>query len=131
MTLDVLKEWWYYLFPMHRVPPLLGVLPLRHRHGRDHHHGPRTAQPAGLNIDWIATPVSNCYKTGNHLGIQPHAFKDMLDFFVDDIEEITGIQVQPQFRKKAPTSCSSPRRAMCSPTRAPTPAWATCCCSTT
>ncbi len=41
----------------------------------------------GLNIDWIATPVSNCYKTGNHLGIQPHAFKDMLDFFVEDIEE--------------------------------------------
>jgi hypothetical protein len=39
MTLDVLKEWWYYLFPMLRVPPLLGVLPLRHRHCRDHHHG--------------------------------------------------------------------------------------------
>jgi hypothetical protein len=54
----------------------------------------------GLNIDWIATPVSNCYKTGNHLGIQPHAFKDMLDFFVDDIEEITGVRMQPQYMKK-------------------------------
>ena len=54
----------------------------------------------GLNIDWIATPVSNCYQTGNHLGIQPHAFKDMLEFFVEDIEEITGIQVEPSFNRK-------------------------------
>jgi hypothetical protein len=54
----------------------------------------------GLNIDWIATPVSNCYMTGNHMGIQPHAFKDMLDFFVDEIEEVTGVRVEPQFNKK-------------------------------
>jgi hypothetical protein len=54
----------------------------------------------GLNIDWIATPVANCYRTGNHLGIQPHAFKDMLDFFVDDIEEIHRRQVEPNFNKK-------------------------------
>jgi hypothetical protein len=76
--------------PVHRMPALLGVLPLRHRYGRNHHHGPGTAESPGLNIDWIATPVANCYRTGNHLGIQPHAFKDMLDFFVEDIEEITG-----------------------------------------
>jgi Fe-S oxidoreductase len=80
----------------------------------------------GLNIDWIATPVSNCYRTGNHLGIQPHAFKDMLDFFVrghrGDHRHFTGTPIQ----KKGPTSCSSPHRAMCSPIRAPTPAWATC-----
>jgi hypothetical protein len=54
----------------------------------------------GLNIDWIATPVANCYRTGNHLGIQPHAFKDMLDFFVEDIEEITGVLLEPQYNKK-------------------------------
>jgi hypothetical protein len=54
----------------------------------------------GLNIDWIATPVSNCYQTGNHLGIQPHAFKDMLDFFVEDIEEITGVNCEPNYNKK-------------------------------
>ena len=51
----------------------------------------------GLNIDWIATPVANCYRTGNHLGIQPHAFKDMLDFFVEDLEDVTGIQVKPRY----------------------------------
>ena len=54
----------------------------------------------GLNVDWIATPVANCYRTGNHLGIQPHAFKDMLDFFVEDIEEITGVPVEYNINKK-------------------------------
>ena len=54
----------------------------------------------GLNIDWIATPVANCYRTGNHLGIQPHAYKDMLEFFMDDIEDITGVRVEPSFNRK-------------------------------
>ena len=54
----------------------------------------------GLNIDWIAAPVANCNRTGNHLGIQPHAYKDMIDFFVDEIEEITGIRVEPDFNRK-------------------------------
>jgi Fe-S oxidoreductase len=54
----------------------------------------------GLNIDWIAAPVANCYRTGNHLGIQPHAYKDMLDFFTDEIEEITGIRMEPDLNRK-------------------------------
>jgi Fe-S oxidoreductase len=54
----------------------------------------------GLNIDWVATPVANCYRTGNHLGIQPHAYKDMMDFFTDDIEDITGVRVDPSFNRK-------------------------------
>jgi len=54
----------------------------------------------GLNIDWIATPVANCTRTGNHLGIQPHAFKDMIEFFCEDIEDITGINIEPSFNRK-------------------------------
>jgi Fe-S oxidoreductase len=54
----------------------------------------------GLNTDWIQAPVANCYRTGNHLGIQPHAYKDMLDFFVDEIEEVTGVRVNPSFNRK-------------------------------
>ena len=34
------------LLPVHRVPALLGLLPLRHRHGRDHHDRPGAAGPA-------------------------------------------------------------------------------------
>lgn len=54
----------------------------------------------GLNTDWISAPVANCNRTGNHLGIQPHAFKDMIDFFTDEIEEATGVRVNPTFNRK-------------------------------
>ena len=100
MTINVLKEWWYYFFQCTECRRCSVFCP----------YGIDTAEITimareifnllGLNIDWIATPVANCYRTGNHLGIQPHAFKDMLDFFVEDLEEVTGIQVEPSFNKK-------------------------------
>jgi len=100
LTLDVLKEWWYYFFQCTECRRCSIFCP----------YGIDTAEITimarellnllGLNIDWIATPVANCYRTGNHLGIQPHAYKDMMDFFADDIEEITGIKVEPSFNKK-------------------------------
>ena len=54
----------------------------------------------GANINWMLEPVSNCNRMGNHLGIQPHAFKDMVDFFVDDIEDITGVRVNAPLNEK-------------------------------
>jgi Fe-S oxidoreductase len=100
MTLDVLKEWWYYFFQCTECRRCSVFCP----YGIDTAEITMMARELlnllGLNIDWIATPVANCYRTGNHLGIQPHAFKDMLDFFVDDIEENTGVRVEPQYMKK-------------------------------
>jgi len=100
MTLDVLKEWWYYFFQCTECRRCSIFCP----------YGIDTAEITimarellnllGLNIDWIATPVANCYRTGNHLGIQPHAYKDMLEFFMDDIEDITGVRVEPSFNRK-------------------------------
>lgn len=54
----------------------------------------------GLGINWVMEPVSNCNRTGNHLGIQPHAFKEIVEFLCDDIEEITGIRIDPPFNEK-------------------------------
>ncbi|MEW5734572.1 MAG: sulfate reduction electron transfer complex DsrMKJOP subunit DsrK [Thermodesulfobacteriota bacterium] len=100
LTEAVLKEWWYYFFQCSECRRCSVFCP----------YGIDTAEITiiarellnllGLNIDWIAQPVANCYRTGNHLGIQPHAFKDMLDFFTDDIEEITGVRVTPSFNRK-------------------------------
>ena len=36
------------LLPVHRVPPLLGLLPVRDRHRGDHHDRPRVAEPDRL-----------------------------------------------------------------------------------
>ncbi len=54
----------------------------------------------GLGINWIMEPVSNCNRTGNHLGIQPHAFKEIVEFLCEDIETITGISIKPPFNEK-------------------------------
>jgi Fe-S oxidoreductase len=100
LTMEVLKELWYYFFQCTECRRCSIFCP----YGIDTAEITMMARELfnliGLNIDWIATPVANCYRTGNHLGIQPHAFKDMLDFFVDDLEEITGVRVEPNFNKK-------------------------------
>ncbi len=100
MTLDVLKEWWYYLFQCTECRRCSVFCPYGIDTAEITIMGREILNLLGLNIDWIATPVANCYRTGNHLGIQPHAFKDMLDFFVEDIEEITGVQVAPPYMEK-------------------------------
>ncbi|MEE4359079.1 MAG: (Fe-S)-binding protein [Desulfococcaceae bacterium] len=100
MTLDVLREWWYYMFQCSECRRCSVFCPYGIDTAEITIMGRELLNLLGLNIDWIATPVSNCYKTGNHLGIQPHAFKDMLDFFVEDIEDITGVNTEPQYNKK-------------------------------
>jgi Fe-S oxidoreductase len=100
MTENVLKELWSYLYQCSECRRCSLFCPYGIDTAEITIMGRELTNLLGLNIDWIATPVSNCYKTGNHLGIQPHAYKDMLDFFVDDIEEITGVRVAPQFNKK-------------------------------
>ena len=96
----VLKEWWSYFFQCTECRRCSVFCP----------YGIDTAEITilarellnllGLNIDWIATPVANCTRTGNHLGIQPHAFKEMIEFFCEDIEELTGIKIEPSFNRK-------------------------------
>ena len=100
LTVDVLKEWWYYLFQCSECRRCSVFCPYGIDTAEITIMGRELLNLIGLNIDWIATPVANCYRTGNHLGIQPHAFIDMMDFFTDDIEEITGIKVEPSFMKK-------------------------------
>jgi Fe-S oxidoreductase len=99
MTVDVLKEWWYYMFQCTECRRCSVFCPYGIDTAEITIMGRELLNLLGLNIDWIATPVSNCYMTGNHLGIQPHAYKDMLDFFVDDIEEITGVRVEPSYNR--------------------------------
>ncbi len=100
MDLQVLKEWWYYLFQCSECRRCSVFCPYGIDTAEITIMGRELLNLLGLNIDWIITPVANCYKTGNHLGIQPHAYKDMMDFFGDDIEEITGVKVEPSFNRK-------------------------------
>ena len=54
----------------------------------------------GLGIHWIMNSVNDCNRTGNHLGVQPHSMREIVEFLCDDIETITGIRVDPPWNEK-------------------------------
>jgi Fe-S oxidoreductase len=100
LTEEVIKEWWYYFFQCSECRRCSVFCP----YGIDTAEITIVARELlnllGLNINWIASPVAKCDRTGNHIGIQPQAFKDMLEFLADDIEEKTSVRVKPQLNKK-------------------------------
>jgi Fe-S oxidoreductase len=100
LTYDVLKEWWYYLYQCSECRRCSVFCPYGIDTAEITIIGRELTNLLGLNIDWVAAPVAFCYRTGNHLGIQPHAYKGMMEFFQDEIEDITGVRVEPSFNRK-------------------------------
>ena len=100
LTKDVIKEWWYYLYQCTECRRCSLFCPYGIDTAEITMLGRELTNLLGLNLDWIAAPVANCYRTGNHLGIQPHAYKDMMDFFTDEIEDITGLRMEQDFNRK-------------------------------
>jgi Fe-S oxidoreductase len=100
MTLGVLKEWFYYFYQCTECRRCSVFCP----YGIDTADITMMARElmnlVGLSIEWICTPLANCFRTGNHLGIQPHGFKDSIEFAVDELEEITGVRVEPSINRK-------------------------------
>jgi len=97
---DALRDLWYYSYQCTECRRCSLFCPYGIDMAEVTIFGRELLNLLGLNIDWIAAPVANCYRTGNHLGIQPHAYKDMLDFFSDEIEDITGIRMEPDLNRK-------------------------------
>jgi Fe-S oxidoreductase len=54
----------------------------------------------GVSINWIAEPAANCFRTGNHLGVQPHGFKDSIDFAAEELTDLIGVRVEAPINKK-------------------------------
>ncbi len=100
LTEDVIKEWFMYFFQCTECRRCSLFCPYGIDTAEITIIGRELLNLIGCNIDWITGPVANCYQTGNHLGIQPHAFKDMIDFFVDEIEAVNGIRIEPSFNRK-------------------------------
>ncbi len=109
LTEDVLKEWFYYFFQCTECRRCSVFCP----YGIDTCEITMMAREllnlVGFNINWIVEPASNSYRTGNHLGIPPHAFKSTVDFAIDEIRDLTGVTVEvPMNRKGAEILFVSP-----------------------
>lgn len=100
LTVDVLKEWFYYFFQCTECRRCSVFCPYGIDQAEITMLGRELLNLIGLNINWVVDPVAKCFRTGNHLGIQPHALKDTLEFFVEDIEEFTGVKLDVPLNKK-------------------------------
>ncbi|MFH1486511.1 MAG: (Fe-S)-binding protein, partial [Chloroflexota bacterium] len=100
LTEDVLKEWFYYFYQCTECRRCSVFCP----YGIDTCEITMMAREllslVGCNIGWIVEPAANCFRTGNHLGVPPHAFKDTVEFAIEEIEELTGIKVEAPVNKK-------------------------------
>ena len=100
MTVGVLKEWFMYAYQCTECRRCSVFCP----------YGIDTAEITmmmremlhlvGIGINWILEPVSNSNRTGNHMGLQPHTFKENVEYLVDDVERLTGIRPNPTFNRK-------------------------------
>jgi Fe-S oxidoreductase len=100
LTIDVIKEWFYYFYQCTECRRCSVFCPYGIDTAEITMMGRELLNLVGCNINWIQEPVANCYRVGNHLGIQPHGLKDTLEFFADDIENITGIRVEVPINRK-------------------------------
>jgi Fe-S oxidoreductase len=100
LTPEVLKEWYYYFYQCTECRRCSVYCP----YGIDTAEITMMARELlnliGLNINWVMEPVANCHRTGNHLGIQPHTFKDNIEFLCEELEDTTGIHIDPPINKK-------------------------------
>ncbi|MBI5181313.1 MAG: (Fe-S)-binding protein [Nitrospirae bacterium] len=100
LTEDVLKEIWYYYYQCTECRRCSIFCPYGIDQAEITIIGRELLNLVGLNTDWISGPVANCFIKGNHLGLEPHAIKNNIDFMLDDIETITGIKIEPTFNRK-------------------------------
>jgi Fe-S oxidoreductase len=102
LTEDVIKEWFYYFYQCTECRRCSVFCPYGIDTAEITIIGRELLTLIGCNINWVLEPVANCFRTGNHLGIQPHGFKDSIDFAADELSEITGIPIEvPIMRKGA------------------------------
>ncbi|WP_028579528.1 sulfate reduction electron transfer complex DsrMKJOP subunit DsrK [Desulfogranum japonicum] len=100
MTYGVIKEWFMYAYQCTECRRCSVFCP----------YGIDTAEITmmlrellhllGIGINWAMEPVSNSNRTGNHMGLTPQAFKGNVDFLCEDIENLTGVKVNPTFNRK-------------------------------
>lgn len=100
LTVDVIKEWWYYFYQCTECRRCSVFCPFGIDQAEITMMGRELTNMIGLQLGWIAGPVANCYMKGNHLGLEPHTITSSIEFFLDDIETITGIKIAPTFNRK-------------------------------
>lgn len=96
----VIKEWFYYFYQCTECRRCSLFCPYGIDTCEITMMGRELLNLLGLGINWIVEPAAKCFRFGNHLGVPPHAFKQSLDFAMDEIKQLTGIQIKPSVNRK-------------------------------
>jgi len=94
MTFGVLKEWFMYFYQCTECRRCSVFCPYGIDTAEITMMGRELLHLVGVNTNWIMEPASNSNRTGNHMGLQPHTFKQNAEFLLDDIEETTGYRIK-------------------------------------
>ena len=100
LTEDVLKEWFYYFYQCTECRRCSVYCPYGIDTAEITMIGRELLSLVGCNIQWIIEPAATCDRVGNHLGVQPHGFRDSLEFAAGEIEELTGIRIEIPIDRK-------------------------------
>ncbi len=100
LTEDVIKEWFYYYYQCSECRRCSVFCPYGIDTCEVTMMGRELLHLLGINTNWILEPVRNCYFIGNHLGIRPHTLKEIIEYLCWDIEEVTGLKIEPSFNRK-------------------------------
>ena len=100
LTQEVLKEWFLYFHQCTECRRCSVYCPFGIDTAEITMLGRELLHLVGVGINWILKPASDCNRTGNHLGIEPHTMVQVIESLAEDIEDVTGITVEPTFNRK-------------------------------
>ena len=100
LTEDVLKEWFYYFYQCTECRRCSVFCPYGIDTCEITMMGRELLNLVGCNTNWVIDPAAKCYRTGNHLGVPPHAFKPTIESAAEEVEELTGIKVEAPINRK-------------------------------
>jgi [DsrC]-trisulfide reductase subunit K len=100
LTEDVIKEWFYYFYQCTECRRCSVFCPYGIDTAEITMMGRELLNLIGCNTNWVLEPAANCFRVGNHLGIQPHGFKDSIDFAAQEASEITGLDIEVPINRK-------------------------------
>jgi Fe-S oxidoreductase len=100
LTEDVIKEWFYYLYQCTECRRCSLFCPYGIDMAEMTILGRELLSSVGINIEWVMASVGSCYEKVGHIGATPHAYKDMIDFFAEECERVTGILPGVTYNRK-------------------------------
>jgi len=100
LTPEVIKEWFKYFYQCTECRRCAVFCPYGIDTAEFTMLGRDLLLRLGISANWVMEPAANCYRTGNHVGIQPQGIKDSLEFLADELEEVTGVRVEIPINRK-------------------------------